>query len=84
MDSQRALDSLRFSIDIEDTGIIRVEEDLDSKVVTELKRRGHKVQVLGGYDRGTFGGGQMISRNPETGVLIAGSEPRKDGMAVGW
>ena len=34
--------------------------------------------------RDRFGGGQMISRNPETGVLIAGSEPRKDGMAVGW
>ena len=84
MNSQGALDSLRFSIDIEDTGVVRLEEDVDPKVVSELERRGHKVQILGGYDRGTFGGGQVISRNPETGVLVAGSEPRKDGMAVGW
>jgi len=52
--------------------------------VAELERRGHEVLVLSGHDRGTFGGGQVISRNPETGVLVAGSEPRKDGMAVGW
>ena len=84
MNSQGALDSLRFSIDIEDTGVVRLEVDVDPKVVSELERRGHKVQILGGYDRGTFGGGQIISRNPETGVLVAGSEPRKDGMAVGW
>ena len=84
MDSQGALDSLRFSIDIEGTGVVRVEEDIDPKIVDELKRRGHEVLVLSGYDRGTFGGGQVISRNPETGVLVAGSEPRKDGMAVGW
>ena len=84
MDSQGALDSLRFSIDIEGTGAVRVEEDIDPKIVAELKRRGHEVLVLSGYDRGTFGGGQVISRNPETGVLVAGSEPRKDGMAVGW
>ena len=32
----------------------------------------------------SFGGGQVIARDAETGVLTAGSEPRKDGAAVGW
>jgi gamma-glutamyltranspeptidase/glutathione hydrolase len=31
-----------------------------------------------------YGGGQVIVRDAETGVLIGGSEPRNDGTAVGW
>jgi gamma-glutamyltranspeptidase/glutathione hydrolase len=31
-----------------------------------------------------FGGGQVIARDPDTGVLVGGSEPRLDGAAVGW
>jgi gamma-glutamyltranspeptidase/glutathione hydrolase len=84
MDAQRALDALRFSIDIQETGAVRVEEDLDLETIDELKRRGHDVLVVEGYERTIFGGGQVISRNPDTGVLTAGSEPRKDGAAVGW
>ena len=84
MDAQRALDALRFSIDVQETGVVMVEEGLDSKVVAELKRRGHDVLVVEGFQRGRFGGGQVISRDPETGVLTAGSEPRNDGSAVGW
>jgi len=34
--------------------------------------------------RGVFGGGQIIMRDPQTGVLKAGSDPRKDGCAVGF
>ena len=84
MDAQRALDALRFSVDVQETGAVRVEEDLDPETVAELKRRGHDVLVVKGYERTMFGGGQVISRDPETGVLTAGSEPRKDGAAVGW
>ena len=81
---QESLDALRFSVDVQDTGAVRVEEDLDRETVAELKRRGHDVVVVEGYDRTMFGGGQVISHDPETGVLTAGSEPRKDGAAVGW
>ena len=84
MDSQRALDALRFSIDVQNSGTVRVEEGLDPKTVAELQRRGHNLSIIEGYERGLFGGGQVISRDPLTGVLIAGSEPRKDGGAVGW
>jgi gamma-glutamyltranspeptidase/glutathione hydrolase len=84
MDSQRALDALRFSIDVQNTGNVRVEEGIDPKTVVELRRRGHDLSIIKGYERGIFGGGQVISRDPLTGVLIGGSEPRKDGGAVGW
>jgi hypothetical protein len=30
------------------------------------------------------GSGQVICREPDTGVLVAGSDPRRDGYAVGW
>ena len=83
-DSQQALDALRFRVDVEGTGAVILEEDVADDVVKELKRRGHKVQLVSGYERSGMGGGQVISRDPETGVLTAGSEPRKDGAAVGW
>ena len=84
MTSQDALDALRFSIDVEGSGAIRVEEDIDPKVVEDLRKRGHDVVVVSGKDRIMFGGAQVISRDSETGVLMGGSEPRKDGAAIGW
>ncbi len=84
LDSQKALDALRFSIDVVSDKSVRVEEDLSLEVVTELRRRGHDAVVQRGYDRAGFGGGQIVSRDADTGVLCAGTEPRKDGAALGW
>ena len=84
MNSQRALDALRFSIDVQNSGTVRVEEGLNSETIKELRQRGHDLTIIKAHDRGVFGGGQVISRDPLTGVLVAGSEPRKDGQAVGW
>ena len=84
MDPQEALNALRFKVEGDAVGL---EEGLPAPVVAELQRLGHRVTVTEGYRRaitGGFGGGQIISRNPETGVLAGGSEPRKDGCAVGW
>ena len=84
LDSQQALDSLRFKIDVEDTQNVMVEDGLDPNIIRDLERRGHNIILQTGLERVGMGGGQIISRDPESGVLIAGSEPRKDGAAVGW
>ena len=84
MDSQAALDALRFQVAGDE---LWLEGDVDNAVVAELHRRGHRVNVMHGPQRGGsggMGGGQIVSRNPETGVISGGSEPRKDGAAVGW
>jgi gamma-glutamyltranspeptidase/glutathione hydrolase len=84
MDSQSALDALRFQVVGDE---LWLEGDVEPQVVTELHRRGHRVSVMHGPHRGGaggMGGGQIISRDPDSGVLSGGSEPRKDGAAVGW
>ena len=82
--AQEALDAPRFKVEVEGNQDVMVEEDLSPDVVKELEKRGHTVNVVSGYDRASFGGGQVISRDPESAVLTAGSEPRKDGSAVGY
>ena len=84
MDSQGALDALRFQVVGDE---LWMEGDVANSVVDDLHRRGHRVNVMHGPQRGGaggMGGGQIISRDPESGVLSGGSEPRKDGAAVGW
>ena len=84
MDAQGALNALRFQVAGD---AVWLEGDVDQDVVTGLHRRGHRVNVMHGPQRGGaggMGGGQIISRNPDSGVLSGGSEPRKDGTAVGW
>jgi gamma-glutamyltranspeptidase/glutathione hydrolase len=45
-----------------------------------LTARGHT--LIDGT--GVWGGFQGIMIDPKTRVLMAGSDPRKDGMAAGW
>lgn len=84
MDAQRALDALRFHIDVDGSGVVMLEAGVPDETVRALRDRGHRIEIVDGYERMLFGGGQIISRDVESGVLLAGSEPRKDGAAVGW
>ena len=84
MDPQASLNALRFSVT--ENGVA-LEEGISSQVTEDLARRGHRTRLIHGYHRGItggFGGAQLIQRDPETGVLRGGSEPRKDGCAIGW
>lgn len=92
MSPQQALDTPRWALSgphdglgaTEEGGLLLVEEGWDFDVLADLGKRGHRLMPVTGFDRGVFGGGQIILRDPETHVLTAGSDPRKDGCAVGW
>jgi len=92
MSPQQALDVPRWQLAnpdkglgaIEEGGVVSMEEGWSFATLAELTRRGHPIAPVDGFERVIFGGGQIILRDPESGVLIAGSDPRKDGCAVGW
>jgi gamma-glutamyltranspeptidase/glutathione hydrolase len=76
LDPQAALDLPRsFAFD----GTLQLEPRIGEAVAADLAGRGHAV------DRRAepLGGGQAILIDHDRGVLIAGSDPRKDGCALG-
>src|SRR5690625_4726747 len=60
---------------------IRVEQSMPKEVVLGLLERGHEVSVS--PDDTGFGRGQIIWRQPNS-VLVAGSDGRADGQAIGY
>jgi gamma-glutamyltranspeptidase / glutathione hydrolase len=83
LDPQTALDRPRFCIeDGTAGGQVALEEGIPQDTIADLAYMGHAVYPVGGYERALFGRGQIILRNPETGVLWAGSDPRADGCAM--
>jgi gamma-glutamyltranspeptidase / glutathione hydrolase len=59
---------------------LALESGVGADIVAALAARGHNV-VDG---RGAMGGFQGIRLDRATGVLMGGSDPRKDGLAIGW
>lgn len=83
LDPQSALDLPRFCIDVEEAGgRVAIEEGMPKKTMNALKKMGHSLYEVAGYDRSLFGRGQVILRDAESGVLCAGSDPRADGCAM--
>ena len=80
MDPQTALDAPRFNW-VEEKEVA-LETAVSASLRADLEQRGHTLYPSNQPMH--YGGGQVIVRNPETGVLIGGSEPRNDGTAVGW
>jgi len=77
MSLQHALDAPRWRYFVD--GTLGVEERFPAPVATKLDRRGHDVRVRQPW---LFGGGQIARY--DGGVLSAATEPRKDGIAVGF
>jgi len=83
LDPQSALDLPRFCIeDGTAGGTVGLEDGIPDAVFVDLAARGHPVRKVTGWERGLFGRGQVILRDPRTGVLIGGSDPRADGCAM--
>jgi gamma-glutamyltranspeptidase/glutathione hydrolase len=77
MDLQAAIDAPRFR---HFDGLrVALEAPIDDAVRKRLTAMGH---VLVDQPPGAFGGAQVIVRLPRG--YAAGSDPRKDGMAVGY
>jgi len=65
---------------MDDGGILHLESGVPPEVVRDLVLKGHRVvQNVGG-----FGGYQGIWIDHERGVLLGGTESRKDGVALGY
>jgi gamma-glutamyltranspeptidase/glutathione hydrolase len=83
LDPQAALDRPRFCIDVDESGgEVAIEEEMPDETFSGLKKMGHPVYSVSGYERALFGRGQVILRDAETGVLCAGSDLRADGCAM--
>ncbi|MEZ4711537.1 MAG: gamma-glutamyltransferase, partial [Caldilineaceae bacterium] len=61
---------------------LQLEGRFGQKVRSGLAQRGHELEILA--DWGGAGSAQAIMIRPDTGVLMGGSDPRRDGYAVGW
>ena len=59
---------------------LKLEKSLNSKIVDKLNSVGHNISIV---DQ-AIGGGQCIKIDRKNGLLIGGSDPRKDGMAIGY
>jgi gamma-glutamyltranspeptidase/glutathione hydrolase len=64
-------------------GVMRVEGRIAPEVRLGLQQRGHTVEVLPDWWEGSCLYG-VIKRNPATGVLQGGSDPRGESYAAGY
>lgn len=90
LNAQEAIDTARFCIDCEhgESGAshVFIEDGVSDEVIATLQSKyGHVLEKkVGVRGRAVFGRGQIILRNPTSGVLCAGSDGRADGCAMGW
>lgn len=78
MDPQEALDFPRAFWNME--GELELEEGWSQPVLDALQSKGHRITAA----KKPRGGGQIIQIDHESGVFVGGSDPRKDGLAIGY
>lgn len=88
---QEAVESPRFdTLHLEETfdqhrlrpNELRVENRVPPEVVEDLRRRGHVVELLGGWRHASAP--TIVAIDRATGVLSAAADPRRDRYAFGW
>jgi len=89
MDPQLAGEALRFRHDgsstpvgdhMSDGGVVHLEPGISDETIDGLRAKGHSVET----SSDGFGGYQGIWIDGESGILLGGSEPRKDGCVLGY
>jgi gamma-glutamyltranspeptidase/glutathione hydrolase len=61
--------------------VVDAEARIPADTRAGLGRRGHQINVLADWSW-VVGGGQGIARDAESGALMAGADPRRDGYAL--
>ncbi|MEL6965968.1 MAG: gamma-glutamyltransferase [Pseudomonadota bacterium] len=79
LDVQEAQDAPRWMVD-PFTGEVEIEGRVPDAVVEALRAKGHTIARA----KSPIGGSQAIAIDWTTGVLTGGSDPRKDGAAMGY
>ncbi len=79
LDVQAAMDAPRFMVN-PFTGEVDMESAVPEAVVNELTAKGHSISK----PRKPIGGSQAVVIDWDNGVLTGGSDPRKDGCAIGY
>ncbi len=77
LDVQEAIDLARL---LPLRGKLQIERGIPTDAVAALRRLGHDPELV----ERPHGGGQAIWIDRDRGCLVAGSEPRKDGLALGY
>ncbi len=77
MDPQEAIDGPRY---VPSGGEVLVEDGVLEAARAGLVRKGHRVVPASA----PLGGGQAIVIDRKRGMLVGGSDPRKDGLALGY
>jgi gamma-glutamyltranspeptidase / glutathione hydrolase len=80
MNPQSALDAPRWQWMKEK--VVEVENRFPHHLAQGLAEKGHHIKIA--LEPNSFGRGQIIWRNPETGVLVGGTESRTDGTVAAW
>jgi gamma-glutamyltranspeptidase/glutathione hydrolase len=77
MDPQEAIDWPRY---FPKAGKVQVESGVSPEVRAALAAKGHVLEA----SAEPLGGGQAIAIDWQQGMLVGGSDPRKDGFALGY
>lgn len=61
---------------------LRVEDRIADDVIADLEQRGHLVRRQSPWAGG--GAAQLVARHPDTGIIIGGTDPRVEGVVLGF
>lgn len=64
-------------------GLVKAEERIPDEVLTELERRGHRVERWGEFVRAA-GSLCAVVVDEGAGALLGAADPRRSGYAMGW